>query len=349
MQGAMPVTATELQASIIVVTHNGGGTVSDCLSSIKGLLNTRFELIVVDNASEDDTVNQVLTRFPEARILRLARNMGYGAGCNAGAKIAKGEILIFLNQDVSLDQRFSDRIVSEMVRDNTIGLCGGKILSWDGNWLVSAGQAFERWTGYGLDLGFGSSSKTLENVKSEVFSPNGAAFAARRDVFQTIGGFDETLFLYFDETDLAWRARIAGFRVVCRHDATVRHQIDPRRAHRVASRYYIDRNSLLCEARNYELRNAAVFLPTSVMVRLIGIIFLTLLGRGEHARSTARALNDFFALIPRTWKCRQLVRSIRKLPDREVMRKDLLLSPRDVLAVFRTSFLPHTSQVGSKV
>ncbi len=85
------------------------------------------------------------------------------------------------------------------------------------------------------------------------------------------------------------------------------------------------------------------------MVRVIVVVVLTLLGRRGQAKSTARALNDFFALIPRMRKRREFVSNTRELQDREVMRKDLLLSPGHVFTVLRSSFLSYTSQHGSKV
>ncbi len=332
-----------------MVTHNGSLSIKECLNSIKGLKGPPPEVIVVDNASKDDTVEQVKVTFPTAHTMCLPTNSGYGAGCNTGARVAKGEILVFLNQDVSLTSTFLDSIVPRMLNDPGIGLCGGRVLSWDGTWLASAGQLFDRWTGYGLDYGFGSSDMNLRRPGDQVFSPNGAAFAVRQDVFSQLGGFYENFFLYFEETDLAWRARIAGFKVVCSFDAIIRHMIDARRAHNTLSRYYIDRNSLLSEVRNYELSSLAFFLPITILVRIGGVIVLTLFRRTEHATSTARALNDFFMFLPKVWRERKLVRAIRRLSDREVMRKELLASPRDVLEAFRGSLLPSTARRGATV
>lgn len=333
-------------ASIIIVTYNGSDTITDCLDSVKKLQGPQREAILVDNASTDDTLEKVKVVLPTACVLKLPRNLGYGGGCNAGASLAKGQILVFLNQDVRLTPAFLDKIVSRMATNGNIAICGGIVLSWDGGRLVSAGQFFERWTGYGLDYGFGSLNVNLRPAVADVFSPNGAAFAVRKDAFELIRGFREYFFLYFDETDLAWRARIAGFRIACCSDAIAYHKIDPTRAHKAWSRYYIDRNSLLSAVGNYELSTLIVLLPVSLMVRLAGTLILTLFRRKEHARSMARALHDFFLLLPRAWRQRDAVRTFRKAKDRDVMTKDLLADPRDVLNALYSSLLPSTKEIG---
>jgi GT2 family glycosyltransferase len=303
-----------------------------------------LEIIVVDNASTDDTLELIEQSLPMASILSLAQNRGYGGGCNEGARVARGEILMFMNQDVAVSTDFLNGVVSVLDGDDRIGICGGTVLSWDGTMLVSLGQVFERWTGYGLDIGFGLYRPELNRDVGEVFSPNGSAFVVRRSVFREIGGFDESLFMYFDETDLSWRARLAGFRVACSRGSVVRHMITPQRAHRPSSRYYIDRNSLLSAARNYQFSNLIRFLPTSIACRLAAIALFTVFGRHELARSTSRALVDFITRLPTTWRERRALSKIRRVSDAEVMRREVLARPSDILAVFSSSLMPHTRE-----
>jgi len=330
--------------SIIVVTYNGHDVVAECLESIKALRWPNREVIVVDNASSDDTLEQVSKIMPASRMICLTVNMGYGGGANVGAREAKGEILLFANQDVSLDEKFLDGIVSMMTRDNSIGVCGGIVIAWDRSWLVSTGQIFERLAGYGLDYGFGSSDLNLRRKTDDVFSPNGAAFAVKREIFLEIGGFDEDLFMYFDETDLAWRARMAGARIVCSSTSLVRHKIDRGRAYAASSRYYIDRNSLLSATRNYGFRNIVLYIPVSLGVRMAGAVILILSGRGDHARSMVMAIRDFLVRFPKTWKKRPMVQTTRKLKDKQVMEKMVLAGPGDVMRAFYSSLLPSTTK-----
>ena len=330
--------------SIILVTHNGSAVLRESITSLKNLEWPNLEIIIVDNASTDDTLLLVRQSLPTAPIVSLRQNQGYGAGGNAGAQVAKGEILLFLNQDVALSSGFLEGIVAIMKHDKNIGVCGGAVLSWDGTTLISIGQVFERWTGYGLDIGFGSSQLELKREVRDVFSPNGSAFAVRRNVFQQIGGFSEDLFMYFDETDLSWRAKIAGFRVVCSRNSILRHMITSRRAYDARLRYFIDRNSLLSAARNYELLSLIVFLPTAFATRLMGMFAFVILGRREHALSTARAMSDFIASLPGLRKARRTSSRIRRVHDREVMRKEVLARPNDILRAFSSSMLPNTSE-----
>lgn len=330
--------------SIILVTYNGGRVLEPCLHSLNQLQWKHLEFIIVDNASTDDTLKKVAGSLPSASVIRLEHNQGYGAGGNAGARIARGDLLFFMNQDVALSPEFLNGIVSTMGSDERIAICGGRVLTWDGKTLVSIGQVFERWTGYGLDLGFGSKQLDFGRNVREVFSPNGSAFVVKRDVFNRIGGFNEQLFMYFDETDLSWRARMAGMRVTCSQGSILRHMIDPARAHRAWSRYYIDRNSLLCAVQNYEFSSLIMYFPTSFISRLAEIIAFRVLGRKEQAQSALRALTDFIARLPKAWRERAKSSKIRKVSDREVLRRDVLASPRDILTVFSVSVVPHTQK-----
>ena len=339
-----PPASGSLSVSIILVTHNGAEIVSDCIDSLAKLGTPPEEIIVVDNASSDRTLDEVAKWMPNARILSLEANNGYGAGCNAGAREARGDIIVFLNQDVYLSRAFVADIQSRMASDPAIGVCGGIVLSWDGTRMISAGQVFDPWTGYILDYGFGSAHVDLRRATDDVFSPNGAAFAVRRSTFNEVGGFYEDFFMYFDETDLSWRIRLAGFRAVCCPSATVRHNVDPRRAHRPSSRYYVDRNSLLSAVRNYELSSLAIFLPASIGARILGIVVLILLRRSEHAQSTTKALVDFVLRFPRAWKERGPIAAMREVSDRELLNVDVRATPVDVLRVFLSSLLPHTSR-----
>lgn len=330
--------------SIIVVTYNGHDVVAECLDSINALRWSKREVIIVDNASSDNTLEQVSKIMPASDVIRLSVNRGYGGGANAGARKARGEILLFANQDVSLDEKFLDGIISTMTADNSIGVCGGIVIAWDRSWLVSTGQVFERFTGYGLDYGFGSSDLNLRRKTDDVFSPNGAAFAVKRELFLEIGGFAEDLFMYFEETDLAWRARMAGARIVCNSTSLVRHKIDRGRAYAASSRYYIDRNSLLSATRNYGFRNVFLYVPVYLGVRMAGALILSLSGRGDHARSMAMAIRDFLFRFPKTWKKRQMVQTTRKIADKQVMERMVLAGPRDVMRAFSSSLLPSTKK-----
>ena len=331
------------RVSMIVISFNGEDVIGDCLKSLTSLHSPEFEILVIDNASKDETKREASRIAPSARVVPLTANKGYGGGANVGAQVANGEFLFFMNQDVRLSPSFVDSVLHKMKSDDRVGMCGGVILNWQGDRVVSAGQLLEKWTGYALDYGFGSTLLDIRMKNEDAFSVNGAVFAIRRDVFEKIGGFAEDLFMYFDETDLAWRTHIAGYRVVCCSDAIAFHRISPGRAHNPYSRFYIERNSLLSALWNYELQTLLVSLPISFVLRATAILALIAMSRYDQARSIARALYEVVNGIPRARQRRRQVASIRRLKDREIMKSDLLAKPSDVLRVFLSSFLPSTS------
>src|SRR4029077_4191976 len=155
---------------------------------------------------------------------------------------------------------------------------------------------------------------------------------------------DEDLFMYFDETDLAWRARIAGTRIVCSSTSLVRHKIGRGRAYAASSRYYIDRNSLLSATRNYGFRNIILHIPISLGVRMAGVDILILSRKEDLARSMMMAIRDFLIRFPKTWKKRPMIQTTRKLTDKQVMEKMVLAVPGDIMRAFYSSLLPSTAK-----
>ena len=114
--------------SVIIPTYNRAGLLPKAIESVR-LAGSDLEIIVVDNASTDDTLDRVSRSLPTARIIAVRQNRGYGAGGNRGASVARGNILLFMNQDVALSSQYLKGIVSMMSRDESIGVCGGAVLS----------------------------------------------------------------------------------------------------------------------------------------------------------------------------------------------------------------------------
>lgn len=215
--------------SIIILTYNSSDYIVECLTSIyeqykKEINSSYFELIVCDNASDDDTVSKIKNSFDLAQdgqkskiknliVIRNEENMGFAKGINEASKKASGEYLLFLNPDiVVLDSHF-EKAIDIMQKKAKVGIVGGKILNEQGN-EQSAGTFYTVLNVLSLALG-------LENVVKVRYSPHRQQFVdfvsggfmfVRKEVFERVGGFDEDYFIYVEDMDLCFRARSVGFK-----------------------------------------------------------------------------------------------------------------------------------------
>jgi GT2 family glycosyltransferase len=209
--------------SIIVVTFNGAEHIESCLAAIDRQSYPCTELIVVDNASRDSSA-ELVERFPGALLLRSRRNLGFAGACNVGVRHANGSILFFVNQDAVLDPSCLRALVDAMLLDPRIGIAGCKIYDADGVTLQHAGGVLAP-NGLSRHTGRGERDRGQYDEITDPPYVTGAALAVRREVFERCGCFDEKYFpAYFEETELCFRVREAGYRVVYVPHATLTHR-----------------------------------------------------------------------------------------------------------------------------
>ncbi|MGB9775681.1 MAG: glycosyltransferase family 2 protein [Anaerolineae bacterium] len=209
--------------SVILVTCNGRPDLEGCLDSLRQTLPPATEVVVVDNGSTDESAALVRERMPEARLLVNGTNRGFAAACNQGAAVAKGEILTFLNQDTRTETGWLEALAAPF-EDPTVGLTTPTILWMDEPERVQSCGQDVHYTGLVFARNFGVLRVSLSGARPvDVAAVSGAAFAVRRSVWEELGGFCEAFYMYYEETDLSWRARRAGYRCLHVPDSIVYH------------------------------------------------------------------------------------------------------------------------------
>lgn len=208
--------------SVIVLNYNGRPHLERCLAAVARQDDSLWEAILVDNASVDGSVAYVQERFPFVRVVALDHNAGFAAGNNAGARIAAGRHLAFLNNDTEADAGWLRALRGALDRHPEAGLATSRIVFMRDRSLVdSAGDGFTR-SGGAFKRGHGGPvTGVLES--REVFGACGAAFMIRREVFDELGGFDEDFFVSHEDVDLSYRAQLHGYRCLYVADAVVAH------------------------------------------------------------------------------------------------------------------------------
>ena len=206
---------TAPKVSVIIVNYNEKRLLEKCLESLFKVNYENFEVIIVDNNSTDETVEFVTKNYPSIIVIKLDSNKGYAEPNNIGAKIAKGNYLLFLNNDTVVTPNFISEMVQVLEADKKIAVCQSLLLKPDGS-IDSSGDFID-------NLGVVYNSKAKINEIREISSARGASMLIRDDVFKKLNGFDEQFFVSFEDVDLCWRSWILGYRVLVIPKSVVYH------------------------------------------------------------------------------------------------------------------------------
>ena len=308
--------------SVVIVTWNGRHHLEGCLPALQAQQDVTFETIVVDNASTDGTVEYVRAHFPRVRLVRLARNMGFAAGNNAGARAAAGRYLAFLNNDTIPEPRWLHTLLGGVDERAGYALTTSRIVYMhDPEIIDSAGDGVLRWGGAFKRLHGAPAHLAL--TSGEVFGVCGAACLMPRATFEELGGFDESFFASHEDVDLSYRARLRGYR--CRYvaDAVVRH-------HGSATLGRVSAFAVFHGQRNLEwmyFKNTpgALLLrtlPGHILYNAAAAVHFARLGLlGPFLRAKLAAA----AALPRVWRQRAAVQRTRRVSAGAIWRH---LEPR---------------------
>jgi GT2 family glycosyltransferase len=175
---------------------------------------------VVDNASTDDTAGMVAEQFPEARYVRLESNEGFGRALNRGVEESEADLLVFVNNDTVPDRRFVEAVSQARERSGAemVAAC----LRTPGGTVDSMGVQVDRALN-AYDVGLGERYGDPRHHDVEPLGPTGGAAAYAHEAFATVGGFDEAIFAYLEDVDLALQMRMRGMRCALAYDAFAWH------------------------------------------------------------------------------------------------------------------------------
>jgi GT2 family glycosyltransferase len=305
-----------MRASIIVVSYNSRAYLGPCLDSILQELGPEDELIVVDNGSSDGSATFVEHHYPQVHLLR-GPNTGYAGGNNRGAAIARGAYLCFFNPDTKLQPGALAALLKPLEAMGEIGLTTPCVVHMDWPGLVNTCGNIIHYTGLAYCRG-AYQSITRFSVSSEVDAVSGAAFAIRREIFGALGGFDERFFMYVEDTDLSWRARLAGYRCLYVAKAIVAHDYRP--SYSPSKAFYLDRNRHLMLMKNLSREAYVRMLPALLLAEVVTWGFLLLKGPRYWAVKSR--------VYRWLWKQRHTIRHARRVtyrpggkPEREIIAR----------------------------
>lgn len=211
---------------IIIPNWNGIDLIRECLHSLEAQTLTHT-VIVVDNGSVDGSNDLIRTEFPAVQLLEFDDNAGFAGGVNRGispALLQGAEYIALFNNDAVADKHWLEKLVEVAEADSKIGAVAAKILTQDGKHLDSTGDFYTAW-GLAFPRGRGELDSGQYDKHLNIFAASGGASLYRAKMLREIGLFDEGFFAYFEDVDISFRARLAGWAIRYAPEATVRHYI----------------------------------------------------------------------------------------------------------------------------
>jgi GT2 family glycosyltransferase len=303
--------------SVVIVNTNELHYLERCLPSVHRSTYPNFEVLIVDNQSQDGSVEYVREHFPDMRVIHSPANLGYPGANNLGFEAARGEYLTVLNPDTEVEPAWLDELVAALVAHPEAGLATSKILLMDdptrinacGNVVSVAGLTFCRGVG---------EPATAYDRQEEVLAVSGAAFLIRRTTLEAIGPFDPRFMAYLEETDLSLRARLAGVRSLYVPTSRVYHRYSFRLGE--WKTFHIEKNRHYMLLKLFERRTLLLLAPALLYAELLVWGYMLLKGR--------RFVYQKWLSYQWLWRHRAIIRAnrtqvqqLRQVSDRELLER----------------------------
>lgn len=219
------MTPRDPAVSVILVNFRGADDTIVAARAVHALSSDSLpvEVIIVENGSEDGSLERLRSAVPFAHIIDAGANLGFAGGCNLGARHARGGILGFLNNDARPDVAWISAAVGRFDEDPRIGAVASKVVDWEGERIDFVDAALT-WFGMGYKPGTGEPLGSVDEAQGDVLFGTGSGMFVRSEVYRTLGGFDEDFFMFFEDVDFGWRLNLAGLRFAYERDSVVFHK-----------------------------------------------------------------------------------------------------------------------------
>lgn len=261
-------------ATVVIPNLNGMRYLKDCLDSLMMQSRQDFSVILIDNGSEDGSADYVESHYPEVIVRRFGTNTGFCRAVNEGIRMSNTPYVVLLNNDTVCDTAFMEKLVGAIEKDENCFSCAAKMVRMDDPERMDNGGDYYCAFGWAYALGKGKPARKYAKQR-EIFSACAAAAIYRRAVFDEIGLFDEVHFAYLEDVDVAYRARIAGYRNLYIPEAVVRH-VGSATSGSVYNEFkirYSSRNSIYLIYKNMPLLQILLNLPLLAAGFLIKMFF----------------------------------------------------------------------------
>ena len=285
----------KIEVSIITVNYNGLEDTCALIESIP--FNENMEVIVVDNASKDQEADIITQRYPQVKVIKNERNLGFAGGNNIGIQAAQGKYLLLVNNDTFFKDFTVQTLIDRMESSYEIGIVCPKIrFTWSNNPIQFTGYTpLSKVTVRNHAIGFGEDDHGQYDTAHPTPYAHGAAMLIRREAIDKVGLMPECYFLYYEELDWSMMFTRAGYQIWYEPKCTIYHKESQSTGQDSPLRtYYFTRNRLLLVRRNpQEFNKTLAYIYLIGVVALRDILKYTFIGRYDLLKAIFRALGHF--------------------------------------------------------
>lgn len=329
-----------IKTAVVIANWNGKKYLKDCFDSLSAQTYKNFKIVFVDNGSEDESADFVRKNYPEAEIVRLEKNTGFSRGYNIGMEKALEdkniEFVVVLNNDTKADEECVEALVDCAKKHPEAGSIQPKVLNFFDQEKVDCAGILLSIDGVATNRGYGEKDSEQYEEEAEIFGANGTASlfsreALERTQFKKGEYFDNSYFAYYEDVDLAWRMRLAGFKSYFCPKAIV-HHVHSATAGKISGfkAYYLNRNRFFTLIKNYPLCRLALILFILTPARYIFLLFRVIMKKGRKgaefsgqskffvAKKILRAWGNVFANIPDLIRKRWIIQKRKRVSNSEV-------------------------------
>jgi GT2 family glycosyltransferase len=211
------------EISVVIPNFNGMRFLPTCLDSLRRQTFAGAEIILVDNGSTDDSVSYVAEHYPEVIVVRLERNFGFCRAVNEGIRRGRGRYVALLNNDTEVDRLWLAELYQALQTNPQVGFCACRMINYFRRGVLDgAGDCFPR-SARPFKRGHGEEVGKKYTAPELVFGASGGAAIYRKELFASVGYFDEDFFSYLEDVDLSFRAQLGGFKCLYVPTAVVYH------------------------------------------------------------------------------------------------------------------------------
>lgn len=315
------------RVTVVIPNFNGRELLPVLMPSIAAQEFDDLEVVVVDDASTDDSVDYLHREWPQARVIELVANSGFATSCNEGIRESGGELVALLNTDIEIEPSWLGTLVDALDGDPSAGSASGKLLNFYERQVIDAAGDLLMRSGTALSRGAGRVDDGRYDRQEPVFAPCAGAAVYRRSLFDQVGLFDEDFHSYWEDVDLGFRAQLAGFRSLYVPAARAYHVRSATTGRRNPFFLRLQRrNQIWVIVKNFP---APLLLRNLPMIVLRQVAYFAASIEQRLVRDHVRAFGEALRGLPTMVRKRRAIQGARKVDD-DYLRA--LISPRDTRA-----------------
>lgn len=323
------------KVSIILVNWNGRDIINASLSSLQKISYPNLEIIVVDNNSKDNSVSLIKKNYPNVKIIKNKKNLGFAGGNNSALQYITGDYILLFNTDAIATRHFLQPLIQVLDEDEKAGIVQPLVLyqgndQYEDKTINSAGSLFLN-TGFLYYPGYGQDSQNIKFAKKrKIFSAYGACMLIKKGVIDQVGLFDEDFFMYFEETDFCIRALLANWDIYYQPKSVIYHRGGLSSKNYGISRIYFHsfKNRIVSYLKNFNYSTLFFIMPIHLVMCEVTAFLYLLTGKPQYFVAIQKAIFWNITQIGKTYKKRKDIQStVRKIDDNKFL-KNLQAHPR---------------------